>query len=151
MKALMASLALGIAWNVLAFYLATFNGYSSSASAFTPERLGAGLVAALTAGAFTVWTSRKKKGTVWELFTTIATYYLAVCVWWMALGFCSWLVSQVAPGNGRYLYDFADELAAARIVLIVATLYTPVLVPFCWLSRYLVRRQIKHPRVSNPA
>ena len=144
MKALLVTLALGLEWNLLAFFLAGGHWDGSYAKPFKPEWLCAGLVASLTAGALTVWTGRKKRPFILELFTTIATYYVAVSLWWVTL--CLWnaLATGFSGRNNGGMFDgFGSLLEYSRVVLLLATMYAPVLVPLCWISRDLVKKQIR--------
>ena len=144
MRIAFVSALLGLVWNVLAFILAG-SLYSVSANPLNSEWLGAGLAAGLAAGVVTVLTSRKvQKSALRELFSTIATYYFAVCVWWVTLGLGTKLKIDFDPGqNGDVSYDFGRHLDSGISVLVVATLCGQVLVPLCWLSRRLIQLQIR--------
>jgi hypothetical protein len=143
MRIAIVSAILGIGWNVLAFLLTYGQGYRRFSLFFRPEWLAAGLVAGLAAGAFTVWTGDRKTKSHWrELLATVSTYYLAVGVWWATLGIGYWLEIGSAAGDNSY-YDLSKHLEYGLQVMVMATIYGPVLIPLCWLSRGLVRRQLK--------
>ena len=145
MRVVLISSILGFGWNLLALVLVG-SSYGTSARPFHPAWLAAGLVAGLTAGAFTVWTSRNiRKSALREFLSTIATYYLAVCTWWVTVGLGLTLVGLADPGatTGDALRFLAVHLEIGHIVLLLATLYGLVFVPLCRLSMLLVRSQME--------
>ncbi|HUS36180.1 MAG TPA: hypothetical protein VM680_12585 [Verrucomicrobiae bacterium] len=127
------SIALGVAWNVAVVKLMG----GRLVEAFAAGWLLAGAIAGVTAGLFTIWSRRKRDGKESFLYG-IATYYFAVVVYWISFVLIQRVI-MCARHGGWTDFDLRDHLALIGILLFYGTFgFGLVLIPFCFLSRYLV-------------
>jgi hypothetical protein len=130
---ILASIVLGIVWNAVAVSLMG----GRAADAFAPGWLLAGALAGVAVGEFTVRSRRRRDGRE-SVVDGIAAYYLGMFVYWAGFVVIQRAIMCVQHG-GWTDFDLPDHL---RLILIFATYGTVwfgvVLIPLCFLSRYLV-------------
>jgi hypothetical protein len=130
---ILASVVLGIVWNAVAVSLMG----GRVADAFAPAWLLAGALAGVAVGVFTVWSRRRRDGRE-SVVGGIAAYYLGMFVYWAAFVVIQRAIMCVQHG-GWTDFDLPDHLGLMLIFLMYGTVwFGVVLIPLCFLSRYLV-------------
>jgi len=129
----LASVALGLVWNVAAVSLMG----GQAADAFAPGWLIAGALAGVAVGVFTVWSRRRRDGSE-RLVDGIAAYYLGMFVYWAGFVVVQRAILCVQHG-GWTDFDLRDHLSLILIFVTYGTVwFGVVLIPLCFLSRYVV-------------
>jgi hypothetical protein len=128
-----ASIALGIAWNVVAVSLMG----GRIVDAFAPSWLLAGALAGVAAGTFTIW-SRRRQDDRESLLYGIANYYVGIFVYWASFVVIQRTIMCVQHG-GWTDFDLRDHLVLILTFLIYGTIWFGIiLIPFCFLCRYVL-------------
>jgi hypothetical protein len=132
---ILASIALGIAWNVAVVSLMG----GRAADAFAPGWLLAGVLAGVAVGVFTVWSRRRRDGRE-SVVDGLAAYYLGMVVYWAAFVVIQRAIMCVQH-RGWTDFDLPDHLGLILIFVTYGTVwFGVVLIPLCFLCRYLVWR-----------
>jgi hypothetical protein len=132
-NALLVSVALGIAWNVIAMWLMS----GETSNAFTSRWFFSGVVAGLAAGWFTIWSRRRRQGKEGWLYV-LATYYLGILVYWAAQVVIH-QVSLIVQRGGWTGFNLFEHLNMITVFLVFgSTWFALILIPLSFFSRKLV-------------
>ena len=127
------SVLLGLVWNTIAVTLLG----GRVMDAFKPSWLLAGAIAGAVAGWFTIWSRNRREGEE-RLLDGFATFYLGIVIYWISFVVIERAVMCVKHG-GWTDFDLRDHLTMIGIFLLYGTLwYGIVLIPLCFLSRWLI-------------
>jgi hypothetical protein len=129
------AIALGVAWNLLAVHL--MGGRFKDA--LSPGWLAGGALAGVVAGVLTMRSRRRTNGRE-RWIDVLATYYLAIIVYWAGIVLVERAVLCIRHG-GWTDFNLGDHLRLIGVFLAYGTFpYGMLLIPLCFASRELLWR-----------
>ncbi len=141
---IVVSVVFGILWNIAAVRLMG----GGLPEACRPTWLLAGVAAGVAAGLFTIWSRTRRDGRETLLYG-IATYYVAIVVYW-AIFVVLERINMCIQWGGWTDFDLHDHLTMVLMFFVYGTLpWGIVLIPLCLLSRELIWRAYRSGKDAN--
>jgi hypothetical protein len=125
------SLVLGVCWHAIVVMIVG----RPLAEALSWE-MAAGALAGLVAGLFTVWSRRRRSGRE-SIGFVLATYYLAMVVYWFS-GTCIDVSLQLLRDGRLRQFYWARLPDDFTWMAVYGTMYGVVLIPLCWMTRHIL-------------